>query len=161
MRALTKIPPGPVVGVVAILALFMMSSSPDAAHRIPELEGLQVNPAIAKAADEGFFTKVVFSRRGGVAGTVVRQSPAELTIHDKKSTITLLVTEGAPQVKVPDVRGVEVVEARRRLDRGNVTPGAVTYRKDDEVRSNLVITTVPEPNTLVDVGTKVDIIAAA
>ena len=59
---LTKIPPGPVVGVVAIVALWFMSSAPDAAHRIPELEGMQVNPAIAEAAREGFFTKVVFER---------------------------------------------------------------------------------------------------
>jgi eukaryotic-like serine/threonine-protein kinase len=161
LRYLTKIPPGPVVGVIVIVALWMMSGATGAAAQIPELEGLQVNPAIAQAAEDGFFTKVVFARSGGVAGTVVRQSPDELTIHDKGTTITLRVTKGAPQVKVPDVRGVEVEEARRRLDRGNVTVGSVTYRNDDEVQANKVITTVPAPNTLVDVNTKVDIIASA
>ncbi len=161
LRYLSKIPPGPVVGVIALVARVLMSGSPTASHRIPELEGLQVNPAIAAAAKDGFETKVVWERSGGVAGTVVRQTPEELTIRDKLSTITLHVTRGAAQVKVPDVRGVDVDEARRRLDRGNVTPGAVSYRDDDKVRSDDVITTVPPPGRLVDVGTKVDIIAAA
>jgi beta-lactam-binding protein with PASTA domain len=160
LRFLTKIPAGPVVGVVAVAALFLMSGAPTASHRVPELEGMQVNPAISRAAKEGYFTKVVFERAGGIAGTVIRQSPDELTIRDKGTTIVLHVTEGAAQVKVPDVRGVEVDEARRRLDRGNVTPGAVTYREDAKAKANRVITTDPRPGELVDVGTTVDIVAA-
>lgn len=161
LRYLTKIPAGPVVGVIAVVSLVLMSGDPAAAHRVPSLEGLQVNPAIAKAAQEGFFTEVVFERRGGIAGTVVRQSPDELTIHPKRTTIVLHVTQGAAQVRVPDVRDVQVDEARRRLDRGNVTPGTVTYREDAAVRSDHVITTRPPPNHLVDVGTTVEIIAAS
>jgi serine/threonine-protein kinase len=64
-------------------------------------------------------------------------------------------------VKVPDVRGVPVDEARRQLDRGNVRPGAVTYREHDEIQRDRVITTVPPPGRLVDVNTTVDIIAAS
>lgn len=161
LRSLAKIPPGPAIGIVAVAALWLMSGAPDAAHRVPELEGLQVNPAIAKAAEAGFHTKVVFERRGGIAGTVFGQSPDELTVSEKGTTIVLRVTKGAPQVKVPDVRGVDVDEARRRLDRSHVTPGAVTYRRDEKLRRDVVITTVPGAGTLVDVGTKVDIVAAA
>ncbi len=161
LRALLKVPPGPVIGVIAIAALVMMSDATNASRRVPELEGLQVNPAIEKAAEEGFAAKHVFVEDGGIAGSVVRQSPEEMTIRDKGTTITLYVTRGAPQVKVPDVRGVDVNEARRRLDRGNVSPGTVTYRRDPKVATDMVITTVPAPNTLVDAGTKVEIIAGA
>lgn len=161
LRYLTKIPPGAVVAVIAVAALWQMSNSPTAARRVPELEGLPVNSAIAKAAKAGYFTKVVFERSGGIAGTVVRQSPDELTVHEKRSTIVLRVTRGVPQVKVPDVRGIDVEEARRRLDRSHLVPGAVTYKKDQRRAPDQVIATSPGPGKLVDVGTTVDILAAA
>ena len=104
---------------------------------------------------------MVFRRGGGIAGTVVRQDPPAGVLVNKRSRITLVVTKGAAQVRVPDVRGIQVDEARRRLDRGNVVPGDVTYKKDKTRVSNRVITTVPAPGKLVDAYTKVEIIAAA
>lgn len=138
-----------------------MSGLPDASNRVPVVTGMQVNPAIAKASYAGYFTDVVFRRGGGIAGTVVRQDPPAGVLVNKQSRITLVVTRGAAQVRVPDVRGIQVDEARRRLDRGNVVPGDVTYKKDAKRVSNHVITTVPAPGKLVDAYTKVEIIAAA
>lgn len=159
-RALAKVPPGPVIGVVAIVAIWLMSASPTASTRVPDLEGLQVNPAISQAAAAGFFAEVVFRDGGGVPGTVIRQTPAEHTIHDKRTAIVLEVTEGAAQITVPDVRGMRVEEARRELDRYNLEPGTVVYRDGGEVGSNRVITTTPRPGASVDVGANVDIVAA-
>ena len=155
-----RTPPGAVVAAVAIAGLVFMSSAPDASARIPSFRGMQVNPAIAKAAKAGYFAKVRFVRGGGIPGTVIGQSPAFLEIRDKGSEITLNVTKGKAQVRVPDVRGVHVDEARRRLDRGNVRPGAVIYRDDAKTQRDRVITTVPAPGKLVDVNTTVDLIAA-
>jgi beta-lactam-binding protein with PASTA domain len=160
LRVLAHTPPGPLAALVAIAGLVFMSSAPDAAARVPSFRGMQVNPAIAKAADAGYFAKVTFVRGGGLPGTVIGQTPEPLEIRDKGSDITLRVTEGKAQVRIPDVRGVHVDEARRRLDRGNVTPGDVIYRDDSKVPRDRVITTKPAPGKLVDVGTTVDLIAA-
>ncbi len=158
---LARVPPGPIVGAIAVAGLWLMSSAPTAESRVPDVEGLEVNAAIARAAKAGYFTKVSWQRAGGIAGTVVDQSPEGRLMRDRGSRIVLVVTRGAAQVRVPDVRGVDVEEARRRLDRGHLVPGAVTYRNEKSYRSNRVITTVPRPGKLVDVGETVDLVAAA
>ncbi len=160
LELLARLPVGPLVAVVAVAGVYLMSGTPDASARIPHLLGLQVNPAIAKATTAGYFTEVVFRAGGGIAGTVVRQQPETAVVRNKNTTITLEVTRGAAQVRVPDVRRLPVDEARRRIDRGNLKPGTVTYKKDPELESDRVISTVPASGALVDVNTTVHIAAA-
>lgn len=119
-----------------------------------------MNRAIARAAKDGFFTKVEFREGGGVAGTVIRQQPEAQVVRNKRSTIVLEVTKGAAQIKIPDVRLIPVDDARRRLSDAHLRPGAVRYQKGGEIRSNSVIRTVPPHGTSVDVDSTVDIIAA-
>jgi serine/threonine-protein kinase len=159
LHLLARIPAGPIVAIVAVLGLLMMQGTPSAAQRVPELEGLDVNRAVAIAAHDGFFTKVVFRPGGGVAGTVITQSPDAPLISTKRSTIVLEVTKGVAQLRVPDVRRLPVDEARRRISDGHLAPGAVTYKEDPDIEPNHVITSDPKPNTLVDIGTTVDIVA--
>lgn len=137
-----------------------MSGTPAAAVRVPQLEGMDVNTAIAHAAEDGFFTKVVFRKGGGVAGTVTRQRPEAEMIRNKRSTIVLEATRGVAQIRVPDVRLTPVDDARRRISDAHLRPGAVRYQKGGQVRSNSVIETVPSHGTLVDVDSTVDIVAA-
>jgi serine/threonine-protein kinase len=160
LRILAKTPPGPIVAAVAIGALVLMSSAPNASARIPMLEGMQVNPAIAEAADAGYFATVRWTEGGGLPGTVIGQEPDAMEIRDRGTSITIQVTKGSAQVRVPDVRGAHVDEARKVLDRGNVSPGAVVYRDEEKVKRDRVITTEPKPGTLVDVGTTVELIVA-
>ena len=160
LHLLGRIPAGPVVAVVAIGGIWLMSGTPSAAVRVPHLEETDVNKAIARAAEDGFFTKVVFRTGGGVAGTVIRQRPRAEVIRNKRSTIVLEVTKGAAQIQVPDVRLTPVDDARRRLSDAHLRPGAVRYQKGGQVRSNSVIRTVPPHGTLVDVDSTVDIVAA-
>jgi beta-lactam-binding protein with PASTA domain len=159
-RSLLRIPVGPVVAAVAVAGIWMLGNTPDAAARVPELRTLNVNTAIAKAAHAGYFTNVSFRKGGGIAGTVVAQRPEPRVVFDKHSTIVLVVTRGAAQVKVPDVRHLPVDEARRRIDRGNLRVGHVTYRRDPELEPDRVIATRPKQNTLVDAYSTVDIVAA-
>lgn len=148
------------MAVIAVAGIWLMSGTPTASARIPSLAGMQINPAIAKAAKAGYFTKVEFRRGGGIAGTVVGQDPVPGVVRDKHSTIVLRVTRGAAQVRVPDVRHLPVDEARRRIDRGNLKPGTVTFRNEPKLEPDRVISTVPKAGTLVDVNTRVDIVAA-
>ena len=145
---------------MAVAGIWFLSGTPSAAVRVPELEGRDVNKAIARAADAGFFTKVEFRKGGGVAGTVIRQRPGAAEIRSKRSTIVLEVTKGAAQIQVPDVRLLPVDDARRRISDAHLEPGAVTYQEGGLVRSNSVIRTVPAHGTLVDVGSPVEIVAA-
>jgi beta-lactam-binding protein with PASTA domain len=161
LRLLAKIPPGPIVAIVAVLGLLMMQGAPSASQRVPELEGLEVNRAVAIAARNGFFTKVVFKPGGGVAGTVIRQSPDAPVISTKRAEIVLEVTKGVAQLRVPDVRRLPVDEARRRIADGHLAPGAVIYEDHPDIEPNHVVTSDPEPNALVDIGTTVDIVAVA
>ncbi len=161
LHLLARIPAGPIVAIIAVLGLLMMQGTPSAAQRVPALEGLDVNRAVADAAKDGFFTKVVFKPGGGVAGTVTRQNPEAEIISTKRATIVLHVTKGVAQLRVPDVRRLPVDEARRRISDSHLTAGAVIYTDDAAIEPNHVITSEPRPNELVDIGTTIDLIAAS
>jgi serine/threonine-protein kinase len=161
LRLMTRVPPGPLVAIATIAGLWVLSGAPSAAGRVPDLEGLQVNDAIARAAHDGYFTSIVFRRAGGVAGTVVRQEPEAGLIRDRRSEIVLHVTRGVAQLPVPDVRGLSVDDARAQIDRNNLVPGDVTYEKARNKRPDQVIRTVPPAGTLVDAGSKIDIVASS
>jgi eukaryotic-like serine/threonine-protein kinase len=161
LKLLAKFPPGLLVAAAAVAGLWVWSGSPTAAHRIPELEGLDVNEAAALAAHEGFETAVEFQEGGGRAGTVVGQDPAPHQVRNKGATVTLLVTQGAHQVQVPDVTSMPADEARAELLNNHLRTGDVVYRDDPTREANRVITTEPPPGTTVDVDTEVTIIVAS
>jgi hypothetical protein len=65
---LARIPAGPVVTIVVVAGICLMSGPPSASQPVPELEGLKVNRAIARAAKGGgsspeiVFRKLAWSR---------------------------------------------------------------------------------------------------
>ena len=92
---------------------------------------------------------------------MLRQHPPPSAILHHGGSIDLHVTRGAPQVAVPDVRGMPVDEAQRVLRQSQLSPGDVTYRTIPGGEPNRVIATDPAAGKNVDAGSTVDVIAAA
>ena len=150
---------GPILTVAAIAGLWGMSTGSDALGRVPDLDGLQLKAAEARAQSAGYPTRVVLRSGPGLAGTVLDHEPAAGSFARRGSPIELRVTQGARQVRVPDVRGMPVAEAQRLLSEADLVPGIVTYRRDPQKEPNRVVTSVPAPGTSVDAGTDVDLTA--
>jgi serine/threonine-protein kinase len=159
-RWLRRVPAGPVVAVVSIVAVWFMSTRPTALAPVPDLEGASVIVAQTEAAAAGYTTRVTLKSGPGRAGTVLAQQPAPRTLLARGAAIVLFVTRGARQVGVPDVRGLPVAEARRVLREAGLTLGDVTYRPAPGREANRVITTDPPPGATVDAGTAVAVFAA-
>jgi serine/threonine-protein kinase len=152
---------GVTIALVAVLALVAMRQSATATTRAPSLLGLQREAAVAEAGERGFRTSVTEADQGGVAGTVVGQDPAPDALLRRGSTITLLVTKGAPQVVVPDLADRQVIDAVRTLEEARLTPGEVLFQIDREQTPGTVKRSDPPAGTSVDEGTTVDIVAYA
>jgi serine/threonine-protein kinase len=150
---------GPVLAAAAIAGLWGMSTGTDALDRVPDLEGLGLQAAQAKAQSSGYPTRVMLTEGPGVAGTVLDHEPAAGSLAQRGSPIVLRVTQGARQIRVPDVRGMPVAEALRLLSEAELAPGNVTYRQDPGKEPNRVVTSDPAPGAAVDAGTEVNLTA--
>lgn len=155
------IPVGPLIAAAAVAAIWWMSTGPGAAARVPDVRGLPADAAQTAAASAGYRTRITLQSGAGLAGTVLDQQPTPGDIAGKGTAIDLRVSTGAPQVKVPDVRGMPVDEARLVLKETGLEPGDVTYRRSPGREPNRVISTNPKPGATVDAATPVAVIAAA
>lgn len=111
----------------------LRQSEPQAEQRI-EAAGLKVDVTYA-------FSDTV--ERGLVIGTEPGPS-ARIRSND---TVTLTVSKGPEMVKVPDVKGLRLNEARSRLQKQGFEPGRVTRAFSEEVPGGYLIGTDPEAGT--------------
>lgn len=155
------VPVGPLIAVATVAGIWWMSTGPSAVARVPDVRGLAADAAQAVAASSGYTTRITLQSGAGLAGTVLDQEPTAGDVAGKGTAIDLRVSSGAPQVKVPDVRGMPVSEARLVLEETGLEPGDVTYRRSPGNEENRVITTNPRPGATVDASTPVALIAAA
>jgi serine/threonine-protein kinase len=143
-----RVPAGLVAAAATIALIWTMSNAPTALARVPELTGLRSNAADAFAGEFGLLTKNVRVMHGGVAGTVVDQTPKAGTFMQRGA--------GARQVVVPDVTGMPLEQARMVLERADLEIGAVIYKAVPQREPGRVVETTPVARSRVDEGSGVD-----
>ncbi len=94
------------------------------------------------------------------AGTVVGQDPPPNTTVDKGSTVTLQVSQGPQPVKVPDLVGDDLDDAKATLQRLGLE-SQVTTQPDDTRREGLVLSQDPRQGTDVQKGSTVRLVVSA
>lgn len=82
---------------------------------VPAVQGLTVDRAVARLADENLEPDVVTEPSDAPEGTVFRQDPAAGTEVDEGSTVQLLVSGGPESGPVPNAVGLPEAQARDRL----------------------------------------------
>ena len=129
--------------------------------RVPKLIGLTENDAIKVIQDAGLS---VGSRSGARSdeferGRVIESDPNARTEVEPDTAVDFVVSEGPATVLLPDVRGVQEANARRRLANSCTTPPCVNVtverRYDDEYAEGQAIGTDPAQGTRVDYGSDV------
>lgn len=158
---LRRVPIGGVVAFLGVGLLWFLSAAPGATAFVPKVTGVPVQQANDIAAKHSFALRIVVRAGGGRAGTVVRQDPEPGKTLSKDEPITVVVTKGVPQVRLPVVKGKAVEDVRGALQAAGVKPGTVTFRRDTSVEPDHVITTNPPPGSFVDVGATIEIIASS
>lgn len=77
-------------------------------------------------------------------GKVVESEPGPGERVRRNGSVTLVVSRGPEVVRVPDVAGSRLEDARRDLKEAGLEPGLVTRRFDQEVARGAVIATRPQ-----------------
>ncbi|MFF9847453.1 Stk1 family PASTA domain-containing Ser/Thr kinase [Streptomyces litmocidini] len=147
-------PRGPLLVVVAVLLALGLGAgvwyiSSGQFTRVPAVLGQSEAAATKRLADAGLdvgTTKRAFSDVYE-RGTVMAVDPAPGERVRGNGTVTLTLSRGPEVVKVPNLKGKPLAEARRLLEEEGLAPGVITREFSDSVAQGSVIGSDPEPGT--------------
>ncbi|MET8945624.1 Stk1 family PASTA domain-containing Ser/Thr kinase [Streptomyces sp. NPDC004542] len=88
-------------------------------------------------------------------GTVISTDPAAGARIRSNDSVTLTISDGPRTVKVPDLSGRKLAEARARLKAAGLAPGMVTREFSEDVPAGSVIGTTPGTGTVRRAGSAI------
>ncbi len=131
----------------------LVVSAGPAPRTVPDLAGKTVDQARAELGKVGLGAEVTERFSGSVArGQIIGTDPSAGASVARGRTITLVVSKGPDLVKVPDIVGKALDEAKRILEEADLVPGDVTGPLQ-----GTPFTTDPEPGAQVPRKTEVDV----
>lgn len=146
------------VGTKVNLVVSQGSSS----EEVPDLEGLSLQAARAKAEGAGFVLVEGESEYSDTSADIVlRQTPAKGTKLQKGSSITVVVSKGKKpdeRVTVPGVLGESESSARNKIGNAGLSVNVLTEPTSDQSSDGKVISQNPGAQQKVDKGTTVTIV---
>lgn len=127
---------------------------------VPGILGLTQAAAESLITNEGFVPSATTAYSDWVlSGIVFEQSPVVDTFASVGSTVSFTVSEGIEPVAVPNVVGLSQVDAESNVSLALLT-SETTFSNNNIVTSGLVISQNPDPDTIVDKGSIVEIVVS-
>jgi beta-lactam-binding protein with PASTA domain len=138
----------------------LVSSGPGSAP-VPEVKGLTSAQAVQKLTKAGFKPSTQSQSSTTVpAGKVISTEPSAHTEAQAGSPVTVLVSSGPAQVRVPDVTGQSEAEAKASLRSVGLEPGAVTKQEVAGSEAGSVLSQSPAAGASVATGQSVSLVVA-
>ena len=145
-------------GTVVTLTLGPDESNLSSRIQVPALEGLEQGEAESTLEKEGLSSSVIYATSDTVKeGVVIRQNPKGGTEVDRGFTVTITVSKGVGQVKVPSLSGVSRENAEKLLNDVGLKLGSVSSDYSGSVGVGDVIEQDIPSGSLVEKGTEVSI----
>jgi eukaryotic-like serine/threonine-protein kinase len=149
------------VGLAALLIYLAVAGlTGGESKRVPSVVGKQLIQARQALEKAGFEVEESRGPSDAPLGQVIDQDPNPGEQADEGSTVTLEVSEGPPQVRVPTVQGFTVANAIRVLRRRGIEAD-VQQRSSSDVEKGLVIRTIPPAGQTVDRGERVTLLVSS
>lgn len=129
---------------------------------VPTFVGMQYRDA-AGAASAAHLTLRIVARKPDFHAPkdrIVGQLPAPGEHVREGRTVDLVVSDGQPTAKVPNVANMSARDATVTLENARLDVGAIAYQVDTDVAEGTVLSQNPEALAEVPAGTKVDITLA-
>jgi serine/threonine-protein kinase len=140
--------------VTADTTITLKVSSGKASETVPGVTGKTEEQAKAALIAKGFSAKVTTEYSSSVSqGNVIRQSPSEGTAAESGSTVTIVVSLGQENVKVPSVTGSSYDSAKSLIESYGLSVSRGEDQYSSTVASGTVISTNPAAGTSVSPGT--------
>ncbi|MFJ8884457.1 Stk1 family PASTA domain-containing Ser/Thr kinase [Streptomyces sp. NPDC102402] len=117
--------------------------------RVPSLLGQTQSAAERRLSDEGLDLKGVDRAYSDTVkrGTVISSDPGSGERIRGNDAVKLVISRGPEIVKVPDVEGLALADARRALKETGLAPGMVTREFSEETDRGKVVRTDPRAGT--------------
>jgi eukaryotic-like serine/threonine-protein kinase len=91
---------------------------------VPDVVGDEIAEAIRKLGMNGLASQAVRLPSARPRGEVIRQRPQAGAAAERGDRVALVVSEGPPRARVPDVVGLPLAQAFRRLEAAQLRPQA-------------------------------------
>ncbi|ROQ69595.1 serine/threonine-protein kinase [Streptomyces sp. 840.1] len=113
---------------------------------VPSLLGQSEKVAKGRLSDAGLELKGVQRAYSDTVdrGKVIDSDPKSAARIRGNGSVELVVSRGPEIVKVPDVEGVALAEAKRKLTKAGLVPGMVTKEFSEDAAAGEVVRTDPE-----------------
>jgi eukaryotic-like serine/threonine-protein kinase len=129
--------------------------------QVPDVAGETLDDAQSRLADAGFQYRVIQETSDSVdPGKVLRTDPAAGSLVEKGSEVKLYVSAGKEQVVIPDVSGLDQVDASNTLGAKSLSVERV-FQPSDTVDAGKVIGTNPAAGQSVAKGQKIQLIVSS
>ncbi|MGW5370798.1 Stk1 family PASTA domain-containing Ser/Thr kinase [Streptomyces sp. NPDC004009] len=130
--------------------------------KVPPLLAKTEEQATARLKESGLHVKEVKREFNDTveSGTVVSSDPTAGSRIRGNGSVTLVISRGPRIVKVPDLRGVPLAEARSRLKSAGLEPGMVSRDFSDSVARGSVVGTDPETGTARHAGSAIALLVS-
>ncbi|WP_329121532.1 Stk1 family PASTA domain-containing Ser/Thr kinase [Streptomyces sp. NBC_01353] len=153
-RSAPRRPRGPLLVLAAVLLALGLGAgvwyiNSGQFTRVPAVLGQSEAQATKRLRDAGLdvgTTKRAFSDVYE-RGTVMATDPASGARIRGNGTVTLTISRGPQIVKVPNLKGKPLAEAKRLLAKEGLAPGVITRAFSQDIAQGAVISSDPEPGT--------------
>jgi len=128
---------------------------------VPDVANLDGGLAQSLIAAAGLVASQVESVQAAApTGLVMLTRPPAGTALAPGTSVTVVISRGAPTIPIPDLLGMASGDARTRLETEGLQLGTVTRRRTADASPGTVVAQRPAAGTLAAPGTVVDIVVA-
>ena len=147
------------VGRGSTVTIFVSKQAPSVP--LPDVRGEDVSTAQDTLTRSGFNVQINNQADTRPPGTVINQNPAGGGTAPQGTTVTLTVSSGAQQVRVPDVSGMDSAQAANQLGQSGLSVANTVQQSSESVPSGAVIATNPPAGTPVNKGSSVTLVVSS
>jgi len=126
--------------------------------KVPVLVGTQRSVAVQQIRSLGLSPSVEEEESAKPAGEVIRQAPSAGSELPRGSSVSIVVSEGEEQAKVPNVIGKERGEAVEALRAAGLVPTVSEQQTEVEAQVGRVTDQFPPPGSEVEPGSGVTVV---
>ncbi|GAA0722792.1 Stk1 family PASTA domain-containing Ser/Thr kinase [Clostridium malenominatum] len=128
---------------------------------VPKIIGLKEEDAKKKVEDSGLVFQVGGTEKSDEpVGTVISSFPSEGTPIKSKGEVRVIISGGKDNLLTPDLTEIDIEVAKDILNRFDLKIGSVSYRFDDNVPKNCIISQSPTKDSKIQPQTVVDVVVS-
>ena len=127
---------------------------------IPDVTGLDKKEAIKYLKEAGLKVKVINSKTEKVPLDTVHNQDPRSGKEVKVNRVVRIWVNNGEDVKVPNIIGLELLEARSRLKRQNIQIETIDYYPSNQ-KYNTILGVYPKPGTKLEINQKISILVSS